>query len=177
MNARVDVNMIPYGIWAREMEIAHYLTGSHSYVEDLHSIIRKFASRLDPSYYMKITRSTRHVLPASFGKGKLGDYVLMVNTLDLMPLQLGNTVDDGFHRFMNEWDIKKELFNHFREYLRIGNSCHWNWFCQWLLLAYGLWAYKNDFMAKLEVSYRDDFTMRPCDFGDADFWENIFDKV
>ena len=64
MNARIDAQLIPDGICAFDMQVAHWLNGSHSYSEDLHSVIRKFASKLNHCYFLLLDRKTRKLLIA-----------------------------------------------------------------------------------------------------------------
>lgn len=177
MNARIDAQMIPDGICAFEMEIAHYLNGSHSYAEDLHSVIRKFASRLNQCYFLELNSKVRKLLKSLYPNAcyysEEDRFLVLINLLDLKPARIDQLSIEKQSLAISEEIIFGKMSGTFRKYLRIGDSCSWNWFCRWLLIAYSLWATKTGFIKDLRRKYGDDFYLRSDLFGDAEFWDNF----
>jgi len=162
MNARIDARLIPNGICATEMEVAHYLNGSHCYAEDLHSVIRKFASRLNQCYFLKLNTKVKKLMKSLYPDNCIfldrEKYIVLINRQDLMPVTIDQLNEQSFA--LSEEILMLEMKNAFHEYLKIGDVSRWNRFCRWLLIAYGLWATKTGFMDDLRLKYGDDFYLR-----------------
>ena len=177
MNARIDAWLIPNGICAWDMEVAHYMNGSHSYTEDLHSVIRKFASRLNQCYFMKLDNRTKKIIKELSNDSeyyqKQKGVVVFINLLNMMPARIDQMQDGTFNVILTEEVVKGKLLAAFRKYLYVGDTRNWNIFCRWLLISYGQWANKTGFQEKLRLFSGDEFFRRPCDFGDDEFWEHV----
>ena len=177
MNARIDAWLIPNGICAWDMEVAHYMNGSHSYAEDLHSVIRKFASRLNQCYFMKLDNRTKKIIKELYDDSGYflmqNGYVVLINLLEMMPVRIDQMQEDSHNFIMTEDLVREKLLAAFCEYLRIGDTREWNIFCRWLLISYGLWANKTGFQEKLRLFSGNEFFRRTCDFGDDDFWNHV----
>ena len=177
MNGEIDARMIPEGISAFEMQVAHYLNGSYSYTENLHSVIRKFASRLNNCYFLVLDRKTSELLKSLYPDAALfsaqDQCIVLINLLNLMPARIDQLSEENHCVAMSEENVLAKVRTCFHDYLRVGDSSQWNWFCRWLLIAYGLWATKTGFIKDLRNKYGRDFFLRRDLFGDVEFWENI----
>ena len=177
MNARIDAQLIPDGICAFDMQVAHWLNGSHSYSEDLHSVIRKFASKLNHCYFLVLDRKTRKLLKSLYPDVTLfsekDKCIVLINLLDMMPARINQLSEENHCVAMSEEVVLARLKASLLNYLKIGDSDQWNWFCRWLLISYGLWATKTGFIKDLRKKYGKDFFLRRDLFGDMEFWENI----
>lgn len=177
MNGEIDAQLIPDGISAFEMQVAHYLNGSHSYTENLHSVIRKFASKLNHCYFLVLNRKTRKLLKSLYPDETLfsvkDQCIVLINLLDMKPARIDQLSVENHCIAMSEELVLAKLKTCFQDYLMTGDSIQWNWFCRWLLIAYGLWATKTGFIKELRNKYGKDFFLRRDLFGDMEFWENI----
>ena len=129
MNARIDAWLIPNGICAWDMEVAHYMNGSHSYAEDLHSVIRKFASRLNQCYFMKLDNRTKKIIKELYDDSGYflmqNGYVVLINLLEMMPVRIDQMQEDSHNFIMTEDLVREKLLAAFCEYLRIGDTREW----------------------------------------------------